>query len=46
MPLSAADVARGLAEQRDSVAARILDGYAIPPERLDAALRAGADTPE
>jgi ATP-dependent Clp protease ATP-binding subunit ClpA len=46
MPLSAADVAFGLAQQRDSVAARILDENAIPPERLDAGLRASADTPE
>jgi ATP-dependent Clp protease ATP-binding subunit ClpA len=37
-PLSAADVALGLARQRDSVAARILDAHAISPERLHAAL--------
>jgi ATP-dependent Clp protease ATP-binding subunit ClpA len=37
-PLCAADVALGLARQRDSVAARILDEHAISAERLRAAL--------
>lgn len=36
--LSAATVALGLAQQRDSVAARILDVHGISPERLCAAL--------
>lgn len=45
-PLCAADVALGLAEQRDSVAARILDGHAISPERLRAALGGNRDTSE
>jgi ATP-dependent Clp protease ATP-binding subunit ClpA len=40
--LAAADVALALAEQRESVAARILDEHAISPERLRAALAAGA----
>jgi ATP-dependent Clp protease ATP-binding subunit ClpA len=38
--LTAAAVALGLAHQRDSVAARILDAHGISPERLGAALRA------
>jgi ATP-dependent Clp protease ATP-binding subunit ClpA len=42
-PLSAADVALGLAQQRDSVAARILDVHAISPERLRAALGGSRD---
>jgi ATP-dependent Clp protease ATP-binding subunit ClpA len=37
-PLAAGDVALGLAQQRDSVAARILDAHGISPERLRAAL--------
>ena len=37
-PVSAADVAVSVAEQRDSVAARILDAHAVSPERLRAAL--------
>jgi ATP-dependent Clp protease ATP-binding subunit ClpA len=45
-PLGAADVALGIAEQRDSVAGRILDGRAISPERLRAALGGSLDTPE
>jgi ATP-dependent Clp protease ATP-binding subunit ClpA len=44
--LGAADVALALAEQRDSVAARILDGCGISPEHLRAALGGGRDTPE
>jgi hypothetical protein len=46
MPLGAADVALGLAEQRDSVAGRILDGRAISPERLRTALGGSHDAPE
>ena len=42
-PLSAADVALGLARQRDSVAARILDAHAISLERLHAALDGSRD---
>jgi ATP-dependent Clp protease ATP-binding subunit ClpA len=45
VPLSAADVALGLAQQRDSVAARILDAHAISPERLRAALGGSRDSP-
>jgi ATP-dependent Clp protease ATP-binding subunit ClpA len=37
-PLTAGDVALGLAEQRDSVSARILDDHRISPARLRAAL--------
>jgi ATP-dependent Clp protease ATP-binding subunit ClpA len=37
-PLGAADVVLGLVQQRDSVAARVLDAHAISPERLSAAL--------
>jgi ATP-dependent Clp protease ATP-binding subunit ClpA len=45
-PLSTADVAVALAEQRGAVAARILDGCGISPEHLRAALGGGRDTPE
>jgi ATP-dependent Clp protease ATP-binding subunit ClpA len=45
-PLGAADVALGLAEQRDSVAARILDAHHIAPERLRAALGGSRDALE
>jgi len=45
-PLNSSDVALGLAEQRDSVAARILDAHAIAPERLRAALGGSRDALE
>lgn len=45
-PLSAADVALSLGQQRDSVAARILDAHAISPERLHAALSDSLDASE
>jgi ATP-dependent Clp protease ATP-binding subunit ClpA len=38
-PLSATDVALGLAEERDSVAARILEAHGISRETLGGALR-------
>jgi len=37
-PMTAGDIALGLAEQRDSVSARILDDHSISPARLRAAL--------
>jgi ATP-dependent Clp protease ATP-binding subunit ClpA len=45
-PLSAADVALAIAQQRGSVAGRILHGRAISPERLRAALGGRLDTLE
>jgi ATP-dependent Clp protease ATP-binding subunit ClpA len=39
-PLTAGDIALGLAEQRDSLSARILDDRSISPARLRAALAA------
>ena len=44
-PLATADVALALAEQRDSVAARILDARGVSPERLRAALDGATDPP-
>jgi ATP-dependent Clp protease ATP-binding subunit ClpA len=43
-PLGTAAVALGLAEQRDSVAARILDAHGVTPERLRTALGGGPGT--
>jgi ATP-dependent Clp protease ATP-binding subunit ClpA len=39
--MTAADVALGLAQQRDSVAAQILDAHGVSPQRLSAALAGG-----
>jgi ATP-dependent Clp protease ATP-binding subunit ClpA len=42
---TAAGIAVGLAQRRDSVAAQILDAYAISPDRLRMALCGGASAP-
>jgi ATP-dependent Clp protease ATP-binding subunit ClpA len=43
--LTAAGIAVGLAQQRDSVAAQILDAHAISPDRLRTAMCGGASSP-
>jgi ATP-dependent Clp protease ATP-binding subunit ClpA len=44
-PLSAADIALGLAQQRDSAAARILEAHAISPQSLRSVLEARRPEP-